>query len=174
MLLGVVLIVVGGALEAIGFLLVAFELERLERVELGRPGRLAGLQNRLQRLLRRRREDIVVKLGSATVTAGGSIGVRAKVTHPPAVLLEDKVHRLERVVGILAHDLEQVEGSIDEHRASVADQMDALRRKQADLDRERHDDSKRAAEREISVQARATACFAAGTVMSVIGSLLTL
>jgi len=172
--LGVLLIGVGAVLEVAGFVLIALELERLERIELGRPGRLAMLQNRLRRLLGLRGKDILVKVGSAKVTAGGSVSVRGKITYPPAVLLEDKVRRLERVVDSLANGLEQVEDSIDAHRASVTAQMKDLTRKQADLDRQRLEERKRAAEQEISVQARATACFATGTLMSVVGSLLTL
>jgi hypothetical protein len=171
---GALMIGAGGALEVTGFVLIALELERLERVELGRPGRLTILQKRLRRLLRLRGKDIVVKVGSGKIAAGGSLHARGKVTHAPAVLLEDKVRRLERVVDGLAHDIEQVENAIDTHRASVTAQMKDLQRKHADLDRERREERRRAAEREISVQARATACFVIGTAMSVFGGLLTL
>jgi hypothetical protein len=162
------LTILGGLAEIGGLSIVAHEITRMQRQEFGRPVFLVRLEGWLRRLLRRSRNITVQVRPGRAVASGGEI--RARVTRRPAVVLEDRLARLEQVTDDLRQELDETAERLERRVGSVHQRVGSL---EAHLDRRQQVQEqarKASVKREITVQALGTALFVVGVVLSVLGS----
>lgn len=166
------LTILGGIFEVAGLGLVAWEVTRLQRQEFGPPAWWLELEGRVRRLLRRGRSQTVHVRGfDAAVTLDSAVQI--KVGRGPAVLLEDKVRRLEQVTEDLRRELDEtvarLETGISRAEQRVGELDAALRQVQQEEERSR----KQTLRRQITIQALGTVLFFIGAVLSVLGNAVT-
>lgn len=139
--------ILGGALEIVGFLLVAVELFRTQRREIGLPATLRRLQGFLARArARMRRLFGRARTHTASAELRGNYGIaasaRGTVRRGRGKTLEDHVAALEKNFAELDMEVEQHRRELDEAIRGVAgDLKDA--RAELEKDRERREDDDR-------------------------------
>lgn len=163
------LTILGGAFEVAGLALFAWEITRLQRQEFGPPVFWRRMVAWYYRVVRRGKST-TVQVGSATVSAGGSMRVRATVTPGPAVLLEDKVRRLEQVTEFLQSELQESRRDFEQGLSGMEQRISNI---EAERSRERQEEEqtrKVTIRRHITIQAVGTVLFFFGVVLSVLGN----
>lgn len=169
------LIIAGGALQLLGFVLVAWELWRVQRREFGTPESFARIRawfrQLTRRVLRRRPET---HLASASVSGGGTITAsgRAWRNAPDDATIEQRVEVIE--MNLLGLNRE-----VSEQRRKHGGQIQQLRsgldevRGRVQQEQEQREADRRAFLRvSIALQTAGTGFFVVGTVLGVVGSLV--
>ena len=166
------LTILGGVFEVIGLGLVAREVTRLQRQEFGPPAWWLRLEGRMRRLLRLSRSQTIHVGGIESAAAFGS-DVQVKVTRGPAVLLEDKVRRLEQIAEDLQSDLDAVRARSEKGISRIEQRIGSV---EAEMGRARQEEERTRKEtirRQITIQAVGTFLFFVGAVLSVLGNAVT-
>ncbi len=165
------LTILGGLIEVAGLAIIAIEIGRLQRQEFGQPIFLVRLEACLRRWIRRSHRQ-TVQLGgidSAEVVESAQV----KVTPAPAVLLEDRVRRLEQVAEDLRRELDETGERLEGRIVGVHDRIGALEAEQGRQQQTHEQARKASVRRQITAQAVGTVFFFFGVVLSVFGNALT-
>lgn len=155
-------------LQILGFVLVAIELGRVQRLEFGEPVWVTRVRGRIRRLLGRTR---TVDLGSATITASTNMSARGKVRTPPGHSVEDRVSALEKNFDRLDEEVDQERIAATQARDMLLEQLTVTR---AEVNQQREfDERTRKAFLRTSVllQAWGTVFFVLGTILGIVGGL---
>jgi hypothetical protein len=175
-ILDAVLVLVGGLLQIGGFVFLAMELERVRRDELRKPGRWdvvsAALRRQIRRILRLRPVGTTVEFRGAIDSMTLTDSARAVVSRAPAVLLEDKVRRLEWITGDLQRELRALE---EEHRTSagtLAQRLTETEQRLTQMAQHAEAARHRELEHKVSIESWSTLAFMLGTALGVLGSVL--
>lgn len=169
---------VGGVLEVAGLGTVAWEVSRVQREEFGLPrtwvrvsGALRGAANSIRaRLNPSRGKSHTAYVDAATGTASASGSLVLTTGRGPAVLLEDKVRRLELVVEDLRDQIEQNLEVAETRASALQDRIARVDGRVATTEAERERRRKATLRRQITVQAVGTALFFAGALFSFLGN----
>lgn len=171
------LIIAGGALQLFGFVLVAWELWRVQRREWGTPQSLIRVQASLRRLreLPRRvfRRSHETHVGSGRASGGGSISASGRAW----LNIPGEGATVEQRLEVIEFNLVRLEREVSDHgrrirvqRADLRSGLDGLRQHVEQQHTEREADRREFLRGSIVLQVVGTGCFVVGTVLGVIGS----
>jgi len=158
---------VGGAFEVAGFAVIAWELARLQRRELGAPESWTRLRGWFRHTFGQARA-IEINLGEAAGTSDTALGlsIRKSGGRTPELrlsALEENLKRLEEETSKRDADLE---ADVSKLQTEIQELRDRLQQQRAEAEQER----KEALRSSIAFQATGTGLFVIGTVLSVIAN----
>lgn len=158
-------VIAGGALQVVGFVLVAVDLGRTQHREFGVPTWIERLRAFLRRLFRHTK---TVEIGAVVATATSTASARGKVRTPPGESHAARLAALEKNFGRLDEEVEENRAAADRWRGELLEQLNVTR---AEVNQQREmDDQERKAFLRTSVllQSWGTGFFVLGTVLGVI------
>lgn len=157
--------IAGGALQIIGFVLVAIELGRVQRREFGTPRFIERLRGRLRRLFRR--SKTIEASAHGVILSGGS--ARGVVRAGRGTTLEDHVAALEENLGRLDDEVAANRIEAERWRSELLEQL-TVTRAEVNEQRQRDDEDRKGFLRtSLLLQTWGTTCFVVGTVLGVVG-----
>lgn len=172
MVLCVWLNITGGLLEIAGFALVAYELFRTQRRELGDPKPLVLVMRAQERLvaflrkLLRKPREVTIKAEPATAYAvGGS--VKIKIRQDRGQTLEDHVAALESNVAELEKEVETHRRELDEAIAGVSKDLKEMQVALELQRQERKEEDQEILRTSVTLQWWGIGLFVAGVAASV-------
>jgi hypothetical protein len=163
----VALVVAGGVLQILGFVLVAIELGRVQRREFGAPRSVDWIRGRLRRLFGRSR-TIEASAQGAALSSGSA---RAVIRTDRGSTLEDHVVALEENLDRLDNEVAANHAEAAAWRSELLEEV-SVTRAEMNEQRERDDEERKSFLRvALLLQTWGTVFFVAGTILGVLGSL---
>lgn len=160
------LVIAGGVLQILGFMLVVAELIRVQQRDLGTPAFVERWRGRFRRLLGRTKTHEM----SATFGIKTSVSAHGKARKGPGKTLDDRVSAVEENLRRLDDEVDQ--GRV-ELEAKIADVRREVTLARSEWDEKRQsDEARRKADLALAVktQLSATLLFVIGVALTVVGS----
>ena len=163
------LVIAGVIFEMAGFVLVAYELTRIQRREFGKPAVMRRLRARMGQLIRRPSVQ-VEEAGVADLTGKGIPHTESEAQRSPEDARKARLESLEKKT-------HQLQAEVDHRNATFGGDIEEpskqLEKTRAELGKVRRtivEAQKETLRASVALRAWGTALFAIGAILSVVGS----